>query len=113
LHRRNLCTHNWFDPIHGNPHKNQVKAKKTRPTIRTKGAKNQHRRNRREEKKRMRPKYNLWWDGWCVGVKEWQTNCRLRRSKAQAKWVASLQKTLELHVPSKDPDLFSPKVPPV
>lgn len=40
LHWRNLCTHKWFDPIHGNPHKNQVKAKKTRPTIRTKGKKN-------------------------------------------------------------------------
>lgn len=61
----------------------------------------------------MTPKYYLWWDGWCVGVKEWQTNHRLRHSKAQAKWVANLQKTLELHVPSKDPDLSSPKVPPV
>jgi hypothetical protein len=40
LHWRNLFTHKWFDPIHGNPHKNQVKAKKTRPTIRTKGEKN-------------------------------------------------------------------------
>jgi hypothetical protein len=66
LHQRNLCTHKWFDSIHGNPLKNQVKAKKTRPTIRTKGEKKQHRRNRGEEKKRTTPKCYLWWDGWCV-----------------------------------------------
>jgi len=56
-----LCIEEIFVPtngliIHGNPQKNQVKAKKARPTIRTKGEKNN---TEGQEKKRMTPKYYL------------------------------------------------------